>query len=101
MAEYLRSIKVGDATVTAINIGDVRFCLNDWLIVPEAERPPYFAEWIPFPIQCVHIAAPGISALVDASFYEVDPNSQHAIPGYQPPPDLLAALVEAGVRPEA
>ena len=101
MSEYLRSIRVGAATVTAINIGDVRFCLGDWLIVPEAERPPYFAEWLPFPIQCVHIASPGLSVLVDASVYVVDPDSPHAIPGYQPPPDLLAALAEAGVRPEA
>jgi glyoxylase-like metal-dependent hydrolase (beta-lactamase superfamily II) len=101
MAEYLRSIQVGAATVTAINVGDVRFRLDDWLIVPEVERPPYFAEWLPFPIQCVHITSPGLSALVDASFYEVDPDSPHAIPGYQPPPDLLAALAEAGARPEA
>jgi glyoxylase-like metal-dependent hydrolase (beta-lactamase superfamily II) len=79
----------------------VRFRLDDWLIVPEAERPPYFAEWLPFPIQCVHIASPGLSVLVDASVYEVEPDSPHAIAGYQPPPDLLAVLSEAGVRPEA
>jgi glyoxylase-like metal-dependent hydrolase (beta-lactamase superfamily II) len=101
MTGYRRSIQVGTATVTAINVGDVRFRLGDWLIVPEAERPPYFAEWLPFPINCVHIAAPGLSVLVDASFYEVDPSSPHAIPGYQPPPELLAALAEAGVSPAA
>ena len=101
MSEYRRSIRVGAATVTVINIGDVRFRLDDWLIVPEAERPPYFAEWLPFPIQCVHIASSGLSVLIDASVYEVEPDSPHAIPGYQPPPDLLAALAEAGVRPEA
>jgi glyoxylase-like metal-dependent hydrolase (beta-lactamase superfamily II) len=101
MTEHMRSIQVGAATVTVINVGDVRFRLGDWLIVPEAERPPYFMEWLPFPIQCVHIESPGVSALVDASVYEVDPGSPHAIPGYQPPPSLLAALAEAGVRPEA
>jgi glyoxylase-like metal-dependent hydrolase (beta-lactamase superfamily II) len=101
MSEYRRSIRVGAATVTMINVGDVRFSLGGWLIVPEAERPPYFADWLPFPIQCVHIASPGLSLLVDASFYEVDPNSPHAIPGYQPPPELPAALAEAAVRPEA
>jgi glyoxylase-like metal-dependent hydrolase (beta-lactamase superfamily II) len=101
MADYLHTIQVGATTMTAINIGDVRFRLDDWLIVPAAERPPYFAEWLPFPIYCVHIAAPGRSVLVDAGFYEVDPNSPHAIPGYQPPPDLPAALAEAGVASEA
>src|SRR5262245_11027712 len=101
MAEYLHSTRVGAATVTAINIGDMRFRLDDWFVVPEPERPPYFAEWLPFPIQCVHIASPGLSVLIDASVYDVEPGSQHAIPGYQPPPDLLAALAEAGVRPEA
>ena len=70
MAAYLRSIQVGDATVTVINVGDVRFRLGDWLIVPEAERPPYFAEWLPFPIHCVHIAVPGMSVLVDAAIAE-------------------------------
>jgi glyoxylase-like metal-dependent hydrolase (beta-lactamase superfamily II) len=101
MAEYLHSIRVGAATVTAINIGDMRFRMDDWFVVPEAERPPYFAEWLPFPIQCVHIASPGLSVLIDASVYDVEPDSPHAIPGYRPPPDLLAALAEAGVRPEA
>jgi glyoxylase-like metal-dependent hydrolase (beta-lactamase superfamily II) len=84
------------ATVTVINVGDVRFRMDDWMTVPAAERPPYFGEWLPFPIYCVHIAAPGLSVLVDASAYEVDPDSPHAIPGYQPPPDLLAALTRAG-----
>jgi glyoxylase-like metal-dependent hydrolase (beta-lactamase superfamily II) len=101
VTEYLRSIQIGAATVTVINVGDVRFCLNDWLIVPEAERPAYFAEWLPFPIHCIHIASPGLSLLVDASVYMAEPDSPHAIPGYQLPPDLLAALAEAGVRPEA
>jgi glyoxylase-like metal-dependent hydrolase (beta-lactamase superfamily II) len=101
MTEYLRSIQVGATTVTMINVGDVRFRMDDWMTVPEDERPSYFAEWLPFPINCVHIASPGRSVLVDASFYEVDPNSPHAIPGYQPPPDLPAALAEAGVRCEA
>jgi glyoxylase-like metal-dependent hydrolase (beta-lactamase superfamily II) len=101
MADYLRSIELGATTVTMINIGDVRFRMDDWMSVPAAERPPYFGEWLPFPIYSVHIAAPGRSVLVDAGFYEVDPNSPHAIPGYQPPPDLPAALAEAGAPPEA
>jgi glyoxylase-like metal-dependent hydrolase (beta-lactamase superfamily II) len=101
MTEYLHSFPIGATTVTMINVGDVRFRMDDWMTVPEAERPPYFAEWLPFPIQCVHIAPPGLSVLVDASFYEVDSNTPHAIPGYQPPPDLLAALVEIGVDLDA
>ena len=31
--------------------------------------------------------APGLSLLVDASVYAVDPDTPHAIPGYQPPPE--------------
>jgi glyoxylase-like metal-dependent hydrolase (beta-lactamase superfamily II) len=99
MADYLYSTRVGAATATVINVGDLLFRLDDWLVVPEAERPAYFAEPLRFPTQCVHIAAPGISVLVDAGCYEVDPDSPHVIPGYQPPPGLLATLAEAGISP--
>jgi glyoxylase-like metal-dependent hydrolase (beta-lactamase superfamily II) len=101
MTEHMHSIQVGAATVTVINVGDLLFRLDDWLIVPEAERPPYFAKPLRFPIQCVHIASRGVSVLVDASIYEVEPDSPHAVAGYQPPPGLLPTLAEAGVHPEA
>jgi glyoxylase-like metal-dependent hydrolase (beta-lactamase superfamily II) len=101
MTEYLHSFQLGAATVTVINVGDLLYSLADYLNVPEAEQPPDFAQPRHLPIQCVHIALPGASVLVDASYYDVAPDSQHAVPDYQPPPGLLAGLAESGIRPEA
>jgi glyoxylase-like metal-dependent hydrolase (beta-lactamase superfamily II) len=100
MNESVRSIQLGAATVTLIDVGELLFSLADWLPVPEHKRPPDFARPIPFPTQCVHLALPGASILVDASRF--DPaESPHANPGYQPPPGLLDGLSAAGISPEA
>ncbi|MFL5803816.1 MAG: MBL fold metallo-hydrolase [Roseiflexaceae bacterium] len=101
MTEYIHSIQLGAATVTVINVGDLLYSLADYLVVPESERPTDFAQPLRLPIQCVHIALPGASVLVDASYYDVAPDSPHAVPDYQPPPGLLAGLGESGIRPEA
>jgi glyoxylase-like metal-dependent hydrolase (beta-lactamase superfamily II) len=100
MTEYLQSFQLGVATVTLVNIGDLLYRLADWLIVSEAEQPPEFTRPLVFPTQCVHIALPGVSVLVDAGAYEVAPDSPHAIPNRPPPPSLLDALVSAGIAPE-
>jgi glyoxylase-like metal-dependent hydrolase (beta-lactamase superfamily II) len=101
MSEHVHSIQLGAATVTVINVGDLLYSLADYLSVPEAEQPPDFAQPLHLPVQCVHIALPGASVLVDAGAYDVPPDSPHAIPDYQPPPGLLASLAELGIRPEA
>src|SRR5215468_4742749 len=101
MTEHVHSIRLGAATVTVINVGDLLYSLADYLIVPEAEQPPGFAQPRRLPVQCVHIALPGVSVLVDAGAYDVAPDSPHAISDYQPPPGLLASLGESGIRPVA
>lgn len=104
MAEQPRRIQVGEATVTIINAGDLRFSLRDELAVPEEQwRPAHadvFAAPLVFPSQCFHIAAPGLSLMVDAGRYDVPDGSDFAIPGYAPPPALPEQLAAAGIRPE-
>ena len=104
MVKQLRRIEVGEATVTIINVGDLRFSLRDEMAVPEEEwRPTHadvFAAPLVFPSQCFHIAAPGLSLMVDAGRYDVPEGSGFAIPGYAPPPPLPDQLTAAGIRPE-
>jgi glyoxylase-like metal-dependent hydrolase (beta-lactamase superfamily II) len=100
MSDYLRSFQVGAAAVTVIDVGALLFSLADWLPLPEHERPPDFARPLLFPTQCIHIALPKTSLLVDASRYDAA-ESPHANPGYQPPPGLLAGLAAAGILPDS
>ena len=74
--------------------------------VPESEWRPRYADILGqprvFPSQCVHIALPGASVLVDANNYALSapPGYPYAMPeGYQPPPDLLTQLRERGIQP--
>ncbi len=102
----IRTIPLGAATVTVINAGDMLLSLAEVSNVPESEwRPRYssaFERPLPFPSQSIHVALPGASLLVDANNYalSVPPGSSYFPPGYQPPPDLLAQLMEIGVRPQ-
>jgi glyoxylase-like metal-dependent hydrolase (beta-lactamase superfamily II) len=97
--------RLGEARVTAINVGDLRMDLRAWIPVPEGERParyaPLFREAGRCPVWCVHVALPGTAVLVDAGRYEAaPPDSPFALAGYQPPPDLLTQLEEHGARAE-
>jgi glyoxylase-like metal-dependent hydrolase (beta-lactamase superfamily II) len=104
MAEQPRRMRVGEATVTIINVGDLRFSLRDEMAVPEEEwRPAHadvFAAPLVFPSQCFHVAAPGLSLMVDAGRYDVPEGSGFAIPGYAPPLALADQLAAAGIRTE-
>lgn len=98
---------LGEATVTAINVGDVYLTLSQIMNVPESEWRPRYADIVDqpafFPSQCIHIALPEASVLVDANNFALStpPDSPYAPPAdYQPPPDLLAQLLEHGIRPE-
>lgn len=96
-----RTVRVGEATVTIINVGDSLWRLAEMMDVPEAARRPQdaavFAEPLPFPSQCVHIRLGAASVLVDASLYDFPADSPQRPPGYAPPPDLSAQLAAAGV----
>lgn len=107
MTDYVREFPFGTATISIINVGDLRLNLAEEMNVPESEwRPRYaeiFAQPALFPSQCIHIALPGASVLVDASDYAAfaSSDSPYLPPHYQPPPGLLTQLLKRGVRPEA
>jgi glyoxylase-like metal-dependent hydrolase (beta-lactamase superfamily II) len=103
MSNHIRQLSLGDATITIINIGDVQEDLNKWWEASAQERVLHqalFAQPARLPIQSVHIAVPGASILVDAGAYDYPPDSPLLIPGYTPPPDLLASLNETGIDPK-
>lgn len=107
MHDDIRTLTVGAATVSLINVGNLRLTLSEIMPVPEDEwRPRYadiFDQPLPFPSQCLHIALPGASILVDANnpALSAPPGSPYAPPAeYQPPSDLFTQLRERGIAPE-
>lgn len=107
MKNNARILSLGAATITIVNVGDVYLTLSQIMDVPESEwRPRYddmFNQPLSFPSQCIHIALPEASVLVDANNFTLStpPDSPYAPPvGYQPPPDLPTQLLECGIRLE-
>lgn len=103
----MRTISLGAATITIINTGDLRLTLSEIMDVPEDEwRPRYtgiYDQPHSFPSQCIHIALPDASIMVDANNFALSapPGSPYApLADYQPPPDLLAQLRQLGIQPE-
>ena len=88
MMEYLRALQVGAADITIINVGNMQAAFTE------------DGQTIEIPVQSVLIQLPETNIVVDACLYELPENSPYAIPGYQPPPGLLARLREIGVPPE-
>jgi len=105
MAEDTRTFQLGAATVSVLNLGTLQGDLMEWLRVPESAWPPHYAEDfrqpIAVPVQCIHIALPGASVLVDACDADLMAHSSFAPAGYQPPPSLFAQLAGIGVSPES
>ena len=81
MNDYVRTIPVGFATVTVINVGNVILTLSEIMNVSEGEwRPRYtadFAQPFVFPSQCIHIALPGASVLVMPTIMLFLPRQAH------------------------
>ncbi len=100
------TIALGDATLTIINVGDMMVDMAEEIGVPESEwRPLYGADFAgarPYPSQCVHIALPGASILVDAGDYAqaIALEPSFLPPDYTPPPGIVEQLSARGVRPE-
>jgi glyoxylase-like metal-dependent hydrolase (beta-lactamase superfamily II) len=100
------TIPLGDAVITIINVGDMMVDMAQEIDVPESGwRPLYgesFAGLRPYPSQCVHIALPGASVLVDAGDYAqaiaLDPS--YLPPHYVPPPGIVEQLQSRDVHPE-
>ena len=100
MPHHIRQLAVGAIQTHIINIGDVQEDLVRLLGATDADvaaHPALFAQPARLPIQSIHLAASGASILVDAGAYDYPPDSPLLIPGYTPPPDLLASLAAAGI----
>ncbi|GAC1432297.1 MAG: MBL fold metallo-hydrolase [Chloroflexota bacterium] len=104
MPDDVQVMRVGEATVTIINVGDLRADLGDWIPVPAHERPAHygalFAQPLAVPVNCVCVSMPGATLLIDAGRYEAGAGPDSILPAYQPPPGLLARLGEAGITPD-
>jgi glyoxylase-like metal-dependent hydrolase (beta-lactamase superfamily II) len=104
MSEHVHVVPLGAATVRVINVADLRLSLPEEMDVPESEWRPRYAAFFERPQRCpmqdVHIALPDLSLLVDASEYDLEPDSEYALPDYVAPPGLLARLGDAGIQPE-
>jgi glyoxylase-like metal-dependent hydrolase (beta-lactamase superfamily II) len=103
MAEEARRVQLGAATVTVMNVGDSRFRLAEEMAVPESVWRPagythVFEGPMVFPSQCMHIAAPGMSLMVDASVFGVRATEELVSQEYVPPPGMLDQLAVAGVQ---
>lgn len=99
-----KKFQIGQATVSVINIGDLQAGLRDWFSVAEHEWPAQYRalynQQIRVPVQCIHVALPEASLLIDAGAYDFPADSPMLIPGYQPPPALTSQLADIGVQPE-
>jgi glyoxylase-like metal-dependent hydrolase (beta-lactamase superfamily II) len=105
MAKDTYTFQLGAATISVLNLGTLQVDLAAWLRVEESAWPPQYAadfrHPILVPIQCVHIALPGLSILVDACDTDFVAQTSYAPPMYQPPPSLIVQLAEIGAHPEA
>lgn len=100
-------ITLGAATISIINTGDVQLTLAEITNAPESEWRPDYSGILDqpalFPSQCVHVALPGASLMVDANNFALSspPGSPYAPPAdYQSPPDVLTQLLARGIHAE-
>lgn len=93
-------LRLGAATVAVLRLGALRVRLADWLGLAEADWPPehrpLFAAPIEVPVQCVHLALPGRSVLVDACHPEL---LRHVGEPAAAAPGLLDQLAAVGADP--
>ncbi|MEK7727776.1 MAG: MBL fold metallo-hydrolase [candidate division KSB1 bacterium] len=105
MAAFVRSLQLGKAKVSIINIGDIYLPLAEYMNVPKTELAirddlRELAEQTRIPIHCIFFQLSQTSVLVDAGVYEVKTEPEYAIPDYEPPPSLVDRLIELGIQPE-
>jgi glyoxylase-like metal-dependent hydrolase (beta-lactamase superfamily II) len=104
MEEGVRVVQIGEIRVAVLDVCKLAFDMRTSLTAEETEWRPryteYFAQPLALPVQCVHIQAPGASILVDATLYDLPPDSDLLVPGYTPVTDLMAQLRSINVAPE-
>jgi len=104
MTRDVRTLPLGEAIITVINVGDFTWNLSEKLNVSESEWRPqdavFFERPLLFPTQCVHIALPHPSVLVDPSRHDPPANTTAWSPNLRQPPRLITQLLERGIHPE-
>ncbi len=106
MNASLRSITIGKAKVSIINLGELSLSLAETMNVTEsdssAKYSKYFDRQLLFPSQSVFLALPGASIVVDPNDYEssVPSDSPYRPRDYKPPQNLIVQLHQIRVRPE-
>lgn len=94
---------LGSATVTILRMGALQARLADWLRLGADDWPgayrDAFAAPISVPIQCVHLALPGRSLLVDACHPQLLAHVGTPDPDSVPAPGLRDQLAAIGVGP--
>ena len=97
--------RLGNATITMINVCDLRFDLTTSLNVDAAtvdsRYTDAFATPARVPVQCIYIQLPETTVLVDAGLFAFEADSPFVLPNYQPPPDLFAQLAAMNLDPAA
>ena len=100
----MRTLSVGKANVSVINVGDFMWDLTEKMHIPESAWRPRYAACFErpqlFPTQAIHIVLPGASILVDPCYHDLAPGFLSLMPDYQQPPRLMAQLAEKEVQPE-
>lgn len=92
----------GNVQVTIFKVGEIRADLASWFGLESwpSEYDALLRQAVALPVQCVLVQTPGMTLLVDAYVYAISPESNFALPNYQPPPDLMAQMAAVSVQPE-
>lgn len=103
MPDFVRTINLGKAVISVINIGDIYLPLAENMNVPEDKFTGGYdllglGEQKLIPIHCILIQLPESTVLVDAGVYDVETEPEYAIPNYTPPSSLIERLREMGVH---
>jgi glyoxylase-like metal-dependent hydrolase (beta-lactamase superfamily II) len=103
MTDNIRSLQLGAATVTVVDLYDIPSKMRELVDAPRDERTPadeaILSQTINLAVQCVYVRLPYLAVLVDAGAYEATHDSSGRT-GYTPPPGLLESLERVGARPE-
>src|SRR5262249_4946811 len=105
MADRPRTVTLGGARVTILNVGDLFLRMGEEMNVPEEAHGAYAADLDRpqlYPSQSVLIELQGVTVLVDAGDYDatVPADAPYRPRGYTPPPPIPGQLGALGVRPE-
>ena len=102
-SQYVSSRRIGEATVTAIDDGTLRW--NPHLQAPEEARRRAMPEAEPdgtLTLGChvAHVRLGATSLLIDTGYDDPSPQFARAHPAFTSSPGVTAGLASIGVRPE-